>query len=171
MATQELSTIRIDNNFAFITLGRGYEAIVDLEDVSTVAGFNWWANVHARNIYATTAVRSIASGPTSIYMHRLIMNAPDDMQVDHISGNGLDNRRQNLRLCTISQNRFNQRKSIRNTSGFKGVSFHAQSGKWRAMIGYKKKMKHIGLFDTPEDAHAAYCSTAKDLYGNFSRSE
>ena len=169
MAVASIDKIQVVGNVAYIPLTQGKKAIIDLDDVPIVSGFSWWINAHKKSTYAIRSVRISPNVWSTIYMHRLIMNAPDNLQVDHISGDGLDNRRSNMRLVTIAQNRRNQRINNRNSSGFKGVSFHAQSGKWRAMIGHLGTMRHIGLFECPVDAHIAYCKESKRLHGEYGR--
>ena len=87
--------------------------------------------------------------------------------VDHIDGDTLNNRWINLREASHSQNGGNTRLSRRNTSGFKGVSYHAGAGKWRATLGQGGRAIYLGLFDTPEAAHHAYIDAARDHFGEF----
>lgn len=89
---------------------------------------------------------------------------------DHINGIRSDNRISNLREATKSQNMGNSRAHKRNTSGFKGVCFHKKSGRWVANISPNREHYYLGLFDTPEEAHAAYSAAAKKHYGEFARS-
>lgn len=91
-----------------------------------------------------------------------------DCDIDHINGDRSDNRIVNLRLASRSQNGGNTRKSAANTSGFKGVSL--QNGRWKAQICFNRKKLHIGMFATPEAAHAAYLAEARRLFGEFARS-
>jgi len=100
-------------------------------------------------------------------MHRLILNAPPDLKVDHINGNGLDNRKENLRLATTPQNVRNARLSLRNSSGFKGVKRKRQ--KWQASIVFNGKTIRLGVFDAREDAARAYDIAALLLHGEFAR--
>jgi len=72
-------------------------------------------------------------GGKQIFMHRMILDAPDDMEVDHINGNPQDNRRSNLRLCTHRQNGINRKMSKNNTSGYRGVYFDKGKQRYRAM--------------------------------------
>lgn len=85
--------------------------------------------------------------------------------IDHINLDRADNRIENLRECSPSENMANRRKQANNSSGLKGVSYHKAAGKWRATI----KLRHLGLFETPEAAHAAYCAAAADEFGEFAR--
>lgn len=89
--------------------------------------------------------------------------------IDHINGDRADNRWENLREATRSQNNGNMRLRKDNSSGFKGVCFHPQSGKWRAVIWAKGRRHHIGLFATPKAAHDAYMDEAKRHFGEFAR--
>lgn len=159
--------IRIEEDVAFIPLTRGYEAVISVEDVSLVGEWLWYSQLDGNTVYA---VRNDRSGckPKTVYMHRLIMDEPAG-EVDHRDGDGLNNRRMNLRIATGSQNRQNSRLSKRNTSGFKGVSYFERRGKWQAHIGIKGRTKFLGLFDSPEDAHVAYCKASAELHGNFGR--
>lgn len=90
-------------------------------------------------------------------------------QIDHINGIRDDNRFANLREATHCENQRNSRIPKTNTSGYKGVCFHKAAGKWAASIRLDGKQKHIGLFDTPEEASAAYIDKARELYGEFAR--
>jgi hypothetical protein len=101
-----------------------------------------------------------------VFMHREILYAPKDKVVDHINHNGLDNRRENLRLVTIEQNVWNTRKQRRLTaSRYKGVTLH--KGQWRSVIYRRKKQIHLGYFDTEETAAKAYDVKAKELFGEY----
>lgn len=88
-------------------------------------------------------------------------------QIDHINHNKSDNRIKNLREATPQQNQFNKKITTRNTSGFKGVSFHNLTKKWRAAININKKTKYLGEFNSPEEASFAYNSMAKKIHGVF----
>jgi hypothetical protein len=88
-------------------------------------------------------------------------------ELDHINGDGCDNRIVNLRLATASENMRNRRRRSDNTSGFKGVSWSKRSGRWIAHIGINRKIIHLGLFDTKEAAAAAYAEAAARLHGKF----
>lgn len=145
-------------------LTKGHEAKIDAGDVHLVEGWNWHAHVRPHAVYA----KRVANG-RSIYLHRVIMDALDDLQVDHINGDGLDNRCGNLRLATRFQNTCNQRRSKANTSGFKGVSWHESRKKWRAQIYLHGRKHYLGLFEKPESAHAAYCAASAELHGEFGR--
>ncbi len=92
------------------------------------------------------------------------------MPIDHANGDFRDNRWDNLRKATQSQNCANRRKQSNNTSGFKGVNWSAPNNKWRAKIKANGKHVHLGLFESAEAAHAAYTMAAHMFYGEFARS-
>ena len=107
-------------------------------------------------------------------MHRLIMNPPKNMQIDHINGNGLDNRKCNLRVCTNAQNNANKPPQKNSKSGLKGVA-KSSKNRWVAYIGTnilregtdKPERRIIGYFSTKEEAGRAYDAAAKERYGEY----
>jgi hypothetical protein len=92
-----------------------------------------------------------------------------DGTIDHANGNRDDNRFSNLRSATYSQNQWNARTRVDNSSGLKGASFHKRAGRWMATICVNRKQHYLGLHDTPEAAHAAYCEAARKHFGEFAR--
>ncbi len=90
-------------------------------------------------------------------------------EIDHRNLRRADNSWGNLRPATTSQNRANTPKRRNNTSGFKGVTFHSGTGKWRAIIRKEGRRFSLGLFHSPEDAAAAYAHKATELFGDFAR--
>ena len=102
-------------------------------------------------------------------MHRFIMKPKSNEYVDHINGDKLDNRKENLRICTKKENQRNQKVRKDNTSGYKGVALMA--GKyWRAYItSGGSRQKHLGNFKTKEEAARAYDEKAKEYFGEFAR--
>jgi hypothetical protein len=172
MPTKSIRPIRVQGKVAFIPLTKGYEAVIDAEDVRLVEGVNWWALIGKWNaVYAVCKTPCDANGKRkTVYMHRVVMDAPDGMEVDHYNGDGLDNRRStNLRLATHSQNQHNQRIRNANTSGTKGVSWMEDVKKWRANIRVNGKQKHLGCFVDITDAAAAYAKASAELHGEFGR--
>ena len=161
--------LRIEGEVAFIPLTQGYEAVIDAADAPLVSGSNWRALVRPRTIYAQRHSLVIDGVRPATFLHRAIMRAPTGMEVDHIDGNGLNNRRSNLRLATHAENGRNARIRSDNTSGFKGVFQHKRDGSWRAQIHVDGRNKYLGVFRTPEDAHAAYVQAAANLHGPFAR--
>ena len=105
-------------------------------------------------------------------MHRLIYiyfngEIPPGMYIDHIDGNSLNNNIENLRLCTLSQNQYNSKKSIVNTSGIKGVTF--ENNKWRCRCRVNGKKYHVGFYDDINEAKIAVENFRKLYHGEFSR--
>lgn len=160
--------VRIDGDVAYVPLTKGYEAMIDASDVELVDSFNWQALVGSHAVYAQRIDRS-GSKKKTIRMHRVISGAGHGLEVDHINGNGLDNRRSNLRVATHQQNLQNQRISKTNNTGFKGVSWHKTARKWRARITVSGKETHLGFFPSLEAAHAAYAIASSRMHGDFGR--
>ena len=156
--------IRICGDVAYVPLTRGYEAIIDAADVPLVEGHNWHAKPGGNTVYAKGKFCNC-----TLLLHRLIMEAPFGFSVDHKDGDGLNNKRCNMRIVTHSQNMHNMRINKNNTSGLKGVDL--VSGKWRARIKLNRKTMNLGLFASPEEAHAAYCTASRKLHGEFGRTE
>jgi hypothetical protein len=141
-----------------IELTRGFVALVDDEDFGALSGQKWTASVRPGRIYAQTR---------SVLMHRLILGNPAG-DVDHRNGNGLDNRRANLRVASRSLNNANSRGRA-GTSRFKGVSWCRRDNRWQAGIQQNGQRKALGRFDTEVDAALAYDEAARSLFGEFAR--
>jgi hypothetical protein len=150
-----------------IPLTRGLVALVDDEDYEELNRYNWIE----LGGYAVRSLPNPVSGrrQTKMSMHRYIMGLKygDPTRVDHKNTDGLDNRRENLRICSQALNARNRAINKNNTSGFKGVSWLNKRKKWVAVIRLNNKSKHLGSFSTPEEAHAAYCKAADILHGEF----
>ena len=151
-----------------IQLVQGHVALVDDEDYESISAYKWYANIITRvdgsfSVYVQRNMKKPRS------LHRFIMDAPADMEVDHINGNPLDNRRTNLRICSRSENMQNQRHQTGGTSKFKGVYWSKHTRKWRAQISINWKKKHLGLFETEQEAALAYNVAALELHGEFAR--
>lgn len=142
-----------------IPLTQGYTAQVDDEDYEYLSQFTWC-------IGQGYAVRHSSAKLSCARMHRVILGAPKNMQVDHIDRNPLNNQRSNLRLCTASQNSCNAKSGRqKQSSNYRGVSVH--KGKFRAQVTINRKVTHVGVFDCEEDAARAYDVVAKKHYGEF----
>lgn len=131
-----------------VPLTQGQFAIVDEQDYPAVMAWDW--SFH--DGYAT--------GAKSVRMHRFILDAPCDKQVDHINGNPLDNRRSNLRLCSHRENTLNRK--VYKSAQFKGIRLRP-SGRYEVRV----MNKHIGMFDSLAAAMAEYNSAAKQVHGEF----
>lgn len=164
---RKIRPILSDGKMASITLTMGYTAILDLGDIHLVEGINWQASVGPSTVYAAGKTRAEDGNRKTIKMHRIIMDAEKGVEVDHIDGNGLNNRRNNLRLVSVSQNRQNSTAKSRNKSGFKGVSWDAKNRKWRSQIVANGRTIHLGRFVKLEDAVLAYADGSKKYHGEF----
>jgi HNH endonuclease len=100
-------------------------------------------------------------------IHRLITGEPIGMDVDHEDGDKLNNLLSNLRVCTHRLNCFNNKLSKRNKSGHKGV--YPRHNRWRAVIQYDGRLRHLGTFETKLQAHEAYAKAARLYHGEFAR--
>ena len=152
-----------------IPLTQGHVAIVDDVDYELVEPYKWRIQtVSGRRTggYARSH-KKVGDRYATVLMHRLILDAPKGLQVDHANGDGLDNRRCNLRLATREQQGYNRALGSNNTSGYKGVSWFKRQGKWHAGLVYKGESIHLGYHDTPEDAANAYDEAARRYYGKF----
>ncbi len=155
-----------DKTMKRIPLTQGKVAIIDDADFEEFSKYKWCAMKNGNTFYA---VRNYAQPiQMNIWMHRVIMNAQKGQEIDHINGNGLDNRRYNLRLCTRSQNHQNQRIGG-GSSQYKGVCWNKQAGKWQAQIMLNYKTYYLGHFVNEIDAAKAYDRKAKGLFGEFAR--
>ena len=171
MAKKAIRPIRIEGNIAYVPLTKGYEAVIDAADVPLVEGFNWCALAAPYTVYGLRngqKERGEERG-RAVFLHHVICPPENGLLTDHRDGDGLNNRRANLRLASKAENGRNSRMKSRNTSGFKGVHLHKETGKWRARISTGDKHVSLGLFATPEDAHAAYAKASAELHGEFSR--
>lgn len=152
-----------------INLTQGKSVIVDDDDYEWLSKNNWYAHKQGKTWYAKRTT-SINYHVTIIHMHREIMGLGIDngkVYVDHIDGNGLNNAKSNLRLCTKAQNGMNRGPQRDNSSGYKGVGWDRSRHKWRAQITVNGKNTFIGRYNTKEKAARAYDKKAKELYGEF----
>lgn len=161
--------IIIEGDIARVSLTKGYWAIIDAADVHLIDKWKWGALIGRRSVYAVRKAGLVDGKRKTVLMHRSILAAPRDMQIDHINSNGLDNRRSNLRLATHTENIRNSRMRVTNTSGYKGVHRHKKSGRWIAKIRAGGKQMTLGYYDTPQEAHAAYAIAAEKMHGEFAR--
>lgn len=140
-------------------------ALISDADAEAIYQFKWHA-VRIHNAwYAAASV-----GGTRIYMHRFVLSPPDNAEIDHINGNGLDNRRSNLRICTHAQNLANQQpQSRKKYSRFKGVTWCKRDKIWIAQIKVAQRRYSLGRYDDEADAARAYNRAATKHFGDFAR--
>jgi hypothetical protein len=149
-----------------IPLTQGQFAIVDDEDFERLSQFKWYVRKLSKSVVCY-AVRHDRQSSTDclLTMQNAVLGVPRGVLVDHKDRNGLNNTRSNLRICTKGQNQRNQGIRRDNTSGFKGVCRHR--ARWEAKIMLNGVKKHLGTFDTPEEAAKAYDKAARELHGEF----
>lgn len=143
-----------------IILSKGKYAIVDNKDYENLKGIKWSCSYYG---YAVGMVKG-----KMISMARLILDAPKGVFVDHINHNTLDNRRENLRLCTQQQNNFNKTQ-LKGTSKYKGVSWSKYHLKWAGYIKIDGKRKFLGYFNNEIEPAKIYDKEAKQLFGQYAK--
>lgn len=150
-----------------IELTQGKVAVIDEADASVISQRKWFACKLGNRFYAMRNVRRPDGSWTTQLMHRALIECPTGFQVDHISGDTLDNRRSNLRIATVSQNQCNRGRQSNNKSGYKGVSWNRRDEVWQARICHLGKQINLGAFDNPQAAHLAYIEAGERLHADF----
>jgi hypothetical protein len=159
-----------DDNVVVLALTKGKQVTIDRDDYERVSGHCWHAVASSRDDgvwYARSSILVDGRWKTTP-MHRLILNASADEIVDHINGDGLDNRRANLRICTNAENIRNSPRRCDNNSGFKGVH-RRYNGRWQARIIVNGQRVSLGHFNDEASAAKAYDDAARQHYGEFAR--
>lgn len=141
-----------------IVLTQGKVALVDDEDYLELSKFKWYTVKTAGLFYAVRHSHMISGMRHTIFMHREILAFPKGMETDHINGNGLDNRRENLRIVTTRENQ--QNRHTHKSSKYPGVDWKAKSNKWRSRIQIDNKSQHLGYFNDEKSAAQAYTRVA-----------
>lgn len=160
-----------DASVAIIHLTKGHRALIDADDYERISHYFWAYNELGYARAHVSVIRGSAINTfRSILLHRLILNAPDDIHVDHINGDKLDNRKANLRLATRTKNEWNKPKQKTAagkpcTSKYKGVSL--VNGRWRAQIKRNGVLYELGAYANEEAAAIAYNKKAIELSGEF----
>lgn len=148
--------------------GIKFKILVSTEDQDLLEKYKWYIN----GGYACRKVKTseYKIHTQQLYLHRVVaerMGLDLSQEIDHINLNKLDNRRTNLRFCTVSQNHYNTRVKSNNSSGYKGVSWHKRSGRWQAQIRFQGQLIALGYYQEAEQAYEAYCSKARELAGDY----
>lgn len=150
-----------------IQLTRGKVTLVDDEDYEHLMQWKWHFNGHR---YAVRRPSNINGKIQKlIFMHRIILNTPDDLYTDHIDCNGLNNQKNNLRIVTKSQNGMNQKASKGGASKYKGVNFCKRKNKWRARLKINQKSIFLGYYNMEDDAAKAYNERALSVFEDFAK--
>ena len=139
--------------------------LIDSVDFNKISSYSWYLRPYYRS---KTKFKVATATKPIIYMHRLIMNCPDELVIDHINGNALDNRKRNLRVCSVSNNAKNRSKNKNNTSGHTGVHWCKKNNKWKSRIRCDKKSYHLGFYTNVLDAAKAYNKKSLELFKEFS---
>lgn len=142
---------------------------MDPEDYARLAKYKWHLSGRRGAFYAARCMWVRSERKTkSPKMHREIMKVDDNLYIDHINGDGLDNRKANLRAATALQNSWNSQKTRRKSwSRYKGVTWNKRGEKWISQIQANGKIKFIGRFDDEVQAAKAYDRAAKEYHGEF----
>lgn len=150
-----------------VPLTKGKVAKIDRADMLIIGGFRWQAYKAKTGTWYCCRSAYPDGKKHTVRMHRWIMQPGSGLVVDHINGDGLDNRRANLRICTHQQNITNHVRPPRARSGLRGASQFGGRGRWQARIRHNEKIIHLGAFDTAEEAARAYDRAAHSLRGKF----
>lgn len=153
-------TYDLSNQYGIGYTTKGESFYFDKEDYLLIFPYTWWID-RKGYVCATTEKHK------NIKMHRLIMNCPEHLQVDHIHQRHNDNRKSELRICTNQQNHRNKPLSKNNSSGKTGVCLNKKNGKWRAYITINNKQKSLGHYDTYKEAVQARVQAEKVIFKEF----
>lgn len=145
---------------------------MDAEDYNRLAPLQWRVLRNGKNFYAIANIVYVGRSALTVSMHRMIMSFPEGMSVDHINGNGLDNRKENLRICRHIDNCKNRRKNYGKHLP-KGVTRVKRNDRilYSSRITSNRKVYNLGYFSDPELAKNAYEKKSIELHGEFSRKE
>jgi len=166
----DANVYEVDGDVAAVVLAGNRRGLLDIADLARVRHYRWFARKAKSTYYVTTRVRTADGRVCGLDMHRLLMNPPDGLVVDHISTDGLDNRRANLRLATTAQNNLNSRVRRDCVSGLKGAFYDKRSDTYYSRIKVDGCYKWLGSFATAEEAAEAYAKASAMYHGEFGRS-
>lgn len=164
--------LTIDGGIAKILLQDGSSAVVDVCELPKLCGIYWNAYKDGNTTYARSTNKWTEDGERkykTILMHQLILPTKYGFITDHIDGDGLNNKRSNLRYATKGQNMFNSKKRKGCSSQYRGVSFVKGSGKWQSNIRVDGKNIHLGTYQSEDSAAIIYNEAAKKHFGEFAR--
>ena len=166
MNAKTIRPVRLYGPDCYITLTRGFEAVVDEADAALASQHNWYVEPKVGGLMYARSEMLVQGRWTKVYLHRFLIRPEPDYVIDHIDGDGLNNRRSNLRVCLHKEN---IRNSVsRKANGLpKGV--HPYDGRFKAYIQADGVTYKLGFFDTVEEAGEAYRRAAEELHGVFAR--
>lgn len=167
--SEEKNNIVIVGDLALIELTKGHTAIIDTSDVEVVRDYKW-RSAKGKGTNYVCARRKLDDGRVkTIFLHRLLMNPERGLVVDHINGEGLDNRRTNLRVVTVAQNNLNSRVRSDSQTGVKGAYYDKRKGTYYSRIRANDKSMYLGTFKTAEEAAQAYAEASEKYHGEYGR--
>lgn len=167
MSKTKGNKIEIKENYAIIYASNsGQEIFCNIDDLDLLDKYTWqsFKTKKANTFYARAYIWDSEKREKRIFLHQLLYES-NEFIIDHIDRNGLNNKRENLRLATRSENRSNSKKFANNTSGYIGVYF--RRNKWEVQITKNGKSHYIGVFNSIIEAAKAYDIMALKLNGNF----
>ncbi len=153
--------------YRYIPLTQDKYTIVDKEDYKLVKEYSWFALKSRGTFYACRNITNDYGFQLTTSLHNILCTPPEGLQIDHIDGDGLNNRQNNLRIVTYSQNCMNRRKSIGKSSKYKGVSYRKDRSSWISYIRVNSTLIYIGYFHSEVDAAKAYNRVAAIHFGEY----
>jgi hypothetical protein len=151
-----------------IPLTKGLQTVVDDDTHEWASKVSWQAKKGGNHYYAFHGTKILGKF-IEVALHRLVAGALKDDNTDHISGDTLDNRRSNLRLCSHAENCRNRARKKGIASQYKGVAWHKRDSKWTAQIYVNNRLKYLGSFASETEAAKTYDAAAREHFGQFAR--
>jgi hypothetical protein len=155
-------------NTKTLPLSQGKHTIIDADNYEWLNQWKWYYDKGYAVRNETVFVNGVRK-QKRITLSRLILNAPKDMEVDHINGDSINNTKANLRLVTDGQNARNKRKVKNKSSVYKGVSLHKGERRWHSRIMFDWKLIHLGSFEDEVNAALAYNQAALKYHGEYAK--
>lgn len=144
--------------------------MVDDEDYEFLSQWKWAYDRSVGYAVSNRPTKDVRRGMSrKMYMHRMVLNTPDEYLTDHINGNRLDNTRSNLRICSQHENTYNSSSHKKTSSNYKGVHWFKAYNRWQAYINFNGNRTNIGYFDSEEEAARAYDAEAFEKFGRFAK--